>query len=172
MIGSLLVEVVEYIGDHRKALGTGDAEDEDLVEALASVVVGRDVDFERLVRHREKEAEENIGALVGGKLKDYQIQGMGVWKAIQEIAFVEFLIEHARLPGPFLVIVPLSTAANWLKACEKCATSGPKIKAILYHEDANERKQAAKNILGSNFQLVITAYEYVINEKKVLSRPN
>lgn len=47
---------------------------------------------------------------------------MGLGKTIQTIAFYCFLIEM-RVPGPFLVIAPLSTVTNWMTELLKFAPS-------------------------------------------------
>ncbi|MEQ2178928.1 Transcription activator BRG1, partial [Goodea atripinnis] len=65
--------------------------------------------------------------LINGQLKQYQIKGlewlvslynnnlngiladeMGLGKTIQTIALITYLMEHKRLNGPYLIIVPLS----------------------------------------------------------------
>jgi len=43
---------------------------------------------------------------------------MGLGKTIQTIAFYCFLIEMG-IPGPFLVVAPLSTVPNWLSEFSK-----------------------------------------------------
>jgi len=51
---------------------------------------------------------------------------MGLGKTIQTIAFYCFLIEMG-IPGPFLVIAPLSTIPNWLSEVAKFS---PKVNNI------------------------------------------
>lgn len=80
----------------------------------------------------EKEQDELVPLLTGGKLKPYQLKGvkwlislwqnglngiladqMGLGKTIQTIGFLAHL-KGKGLDGPYLVIAPLSTLANWL----------------------------------------------------------
>lgn len=70
--------------------------------------------------------------LEGACMRDYQLEGyewlkllylngvngiladeMGLGKTIQTISLVCFMIEN-KLPGPYLVVAPLSTLANWI----------------------------------------------------------
>jgi hypothetical protein len=37
----------------------------------------------------------------------------GLGKTIQTIAFLSYLQNEQNIPGPFLVVVPLSTIGNW-----------------------------------------------------------
>ena len=46
---------------------------------------------------------------------------MGLGKTIQTISLITYLIEKKKQPGPFLVIVPLSTMTNWVLEFEKWA---------------------------------------------------
>lgn len=71
--------------------------------------------------------------VVGGTLRDYQIKGvewlislyenglngiladeMGLGKTIQCISFLAHLTEKG-IPGPFLIVAPLSTLGNWVR---------------------------------------------------------
>ncbi|XP_010133203.1 PREDICTED: probable global transcription activator SNF2L2, partial [Buceros rhinoceros silvestris] len=71
--------------------------------------------------------EKQSSLLINGTLKHYQLQGlewmvslynnnlngiladeMGLGKTIQTIALITYLMEHKRLNGPYLIIVPLS----------------------------------------------------------------
>ena len=80
----------------------------------------------------EKEQKELVPLLTGGKLKSYQIKGvkwlislwqnglngiladqMGLGKTIQTIGFLAHLKGNG-MDGPYLVIAPLSTLANWV----------------------------------------------------------
>jgi ATP-dependent DNA helicase len=70
--------------------------------------------------------------LEGACMRDYQLEGfewlkllylngvngiladeMGLGKTIQTISLVCFMIEN-KLPGPYLIVAPLSTLANWV----------------------------------------------------------
>ena len=55
---------------------------------------------------------------------------MGLGKTIQTIALFAHLIEVKKNPGPFLVVVPLTTIINWSMEFDKWA---PDIKIIIYN---------------------------------------
>ncbi|KAF8297763.1 hypothetical protein DL93DRAFT_2122689 [Clavulina sp. PMI_390] len=124
--------------------------------------------------------------LVGGKLKEYQLKGlqwmvslynnhlngiladeMGLGKTIQTISLVCFLIEVKREPGPFLIIVPLSTLTNWTHEFKKWA---PGVSVIVYNGSPALRKALQPSIRVGGFQVLITTFEYIIREKAVLSK--
>ncbi|CDQ85920.1 unnamed protein product [Oncorhynchus mykiss] len=84
--------------------------------------------------------------LVNGQLKHYQIKGlewlvslynnnlngiladeMGLGKTIQTIGLITYLMEHKRINGPFLIIVPLSTLSNWVYEFDKWAPTVVKV---------------------------------------------
>ncbi|KAJ3311910.1 hypothetical protein HDV04_003518 [Boothiomyces sp. JEL0838] len=132
--------------------------------------------------HRiQEEIHEQSSLLVGGTLKDYQIKGlqwmvslynnrlngiladeMGLGKTIQTLALITYLIEKKKQPGPFLVIVPLSTMTNWVLEFEKWA---PSVVKIVYKGSPNERKNLSNLVRVGNFNVLLTTYEYIINPK-------
>ncbi|CAA0822877.1 ATP-dependent DNA helicase DDM1 [Striga hermonthica] len=126
----------------------------------------------------QKEQEELVPLLTGGKLKSYQIKGvkwmislwqnglngiladqMGLGKTIQTIAFLAHLKGNG-MHGPYLVIAPLSTLSNWLSEIERFV---PSVNAIIYHGDRKERAEIIRNhmprTIGPKFPIVITSYE-------------
>jgi len=93
--------------------------------------------------------------VTGGDLREYQLAGvnwliglyengmngiladeMGLGKTIQTISFLAHLWEKG-VKGPFLIVAPLSTIANWLS--EFCKWT-PTIQAILYHGSKADRE--------------------------------
>lgn len=133
--------------------------------------------------------------LTGVTLKDYQLEGlawlvslfenglngiladeMGLGKTIQTIAFLTFLIEK-QIPGPFLIVGPLSTIANWSNEWRKCALTVP---VLMYHGSADERKHLRAHFLPREARktsastavlpVVITTYEMVMRDKRHLSK--
>ncbi|TPX36140.1 hypothetical protein SmJEL517_g01611 [Synchytrium microbalum] len=130
--------------------------------------------------------KEQPSLMVGGKLKDYQIKGlqwmvslynnrlngiladeMGLGKTIQTISLVTYLVEKKKQPGPFLVIVPLSTLTNWTMEFEKWA---PSIQKIIYKGGPAARKELASQIRAQNYSVCITTYEFIVRDKAVLSK--
>jgi ATP-dependent helicase STH1/SNF2 len=139
------------------------------------------------IAHRLKE-EVTVQAsnLVGGTLKEYQLKGlewmislynnnlngiladeMGLGKTIQTISLITYLIEKKNQPGPYLVIVPLSTLTNWTNEFEKWA---PSVTKIVYKGPPNSRKQYQQQIRYGQFQVLLTTYEFIIKDRPVLSK--
>lgn len=153
--------------------------------------LGEDEDEESVnyyeIAHRIKEevnAQPNI--LVGGQLKEYQIKGlqwmvslynnnlngiladeMGLGKTIQSISLITYLIEMKRQPGPYLVIVPLSTLTNWTMEFEKWA---PAVKKIVYKGPPLARRAQQAEIRTGDFQVLLTTYEYIIKDRPLLAK--
>ena len=127
--------------------------------------------------------------LRGGVMRDYQIKGylwmstlyengingiladeMGLGKTIQTIALFCHLIE-LDVPGPFLIIAPLSTIRNWQREFNRFA---PDVPCLVYHGDQKEREQlrkklkSAKNIDGIKTPVryvFVTSFEIAINDR-------
>lgn len=121
--------------------------------------------------------------LMSGTLKDYQLDGlewlitlfenglngiladeMGLGKTIQCIAFISFLIENG-VPGPYLIVAPLSTISNWENEFRKFS---PQLK-VLRHTGAKEER-AGLQIAGHD--IVLTSFELSIKDFSKLSRTN
>lgn len=139
------------------------------------------------VAHRVKEViTKQPSILVGGTLKEYQLKGlqwmislynnklngiladeMGLGKTIQSLSLITYLIEVKHIPGPFMVLVPLSTLTNWTLEFQRWA---PSVKTIVYKGPPNVRKSLQHLVKSGDFQVLLTTYEYVIRDKAVLSR--
>lgn len=93
--------------------------------------------------------------LRGGQLRDYQLEGlnwllyswctgtngiladeMGLGKTLQTIALLGHLRLELGQPGPFLVVVPLSTITNWAKEFAKWA---PQLNVVMYTGNSRAR---------------------------------
>ncbi|KAL7004167.1 putative ATPase [Cystobasidiomycetes sp. EMM_F5] len=103
-----------------------------------------------------EEAKSRQPSLVkGATMKSYQLAGMewlislyenglngilademGLGKTLQTIAFLSYLREKG-VWGPFLVVCPLSTLANWVNEFERFTPDFP---ALLYHGTPKERE--------------------------------
>ncbi|KAG7835137.1 hypothetical protein KL943_002452 [Ogataea angusta] len=139
------------------------------------------------VAHRiQEKIERQPSILVGGTLKEYQLRGlewmvslfnnhlngiladeMGLGKTIQTISLLTYIMEVKKIPGPFLVIVPLSTLPNWNLEFDKWA---PSLKKISYKGSPQMRKELAYDVRAGNFNVLLTTYEYVIKDKYLLSK--
>ncbi|KAF9099152.1 hypothetical protein BGX23_003745 [Mortierella sp. AD031] len=126
--------------------------------------------------------------VTGGVLRDYQLAGvewmvslyenglngiladeMGLGKTLQTISFLAYLREKG-IWGPFLVVAPLSTLANWIMEFERFV---PGIPVELYHgmpEEREHKRNHKLKKLDSTFPIVVTSYEIIIRDRKFLSR--
>ncbi|KAI7589872.1 chromatin remodeling complex SWI/SNF component SWI2, partial [Hortaea werneckii] len=144
------------------------------------------VDYYEVAHRIKEDVREQSTNLVGGILKEYQLKGlqwmlslynnnlngiladeMGLGKTIQTISLVTYLIEKKKQPGPFLVIVPLSTLTNWNNEFEKWA---PSVQRIVYKGPPQQRKNHQQQIRYGQFQVLLTTYEFIIKDRPVLSK--
>ena len=144
------------------------------------------VDYYAVAHRIREEVTEQPRLLVGGKLKDYQVRGlqwmvslynnhlngiladeMGLGKTIQTISLITFLTEKKQAPGPFLVIVPLSTMTNWALEFARWA---PSVKIICYKGAPPVRRNLAFTIRNGGWQVLLTTYEFIIKDRAILSK--
>ncbi|KAJ3118401.1 hypothetical protein HDU96_001919 [Phlyctochytrium bullatum] len=92
---------------------------------------------------------------------------MGLGKTIQTISLITYLIEKKKQNGPYLIIVPLGTITNWMVEFEKWA---PAVNKIVFKGPPLERKRLAQEIKQGNFNVLLTTYEYIINERPLLCK--
>uniref|UniRef100_A0A4W6FJ33 SWI/SNF related BAF chromatin remodeling complex subunit ATPase 2 n=1 Tax=Lates calcarifer TaxID=8187 RepID=A0A4W6FJ33_LATCA len=130
--------------------------------------------------------EKQSSLLINGMLKQYQIQGlewmvslynnnlngiladeMGLGKTIQTIALITYLMEHKRLNGPYLIIVPLSTLSNWVYELDKWA---PSVVKIAYKGTPALRRGLVPQLRSGKFNVLLTTYEYIIKDKHILAK--
>jgi SNF2 family DNA or RNA helicase len=124
--------------------------------------------------------------LTGGKLKSYQMLGlnwmislynnnlngiladeMGLGKTIQTISLFAYLIGNKQNDGPFLVVVPLATINNWMN---EFASWAPSIRLIVYRGKKSERPMLQYQLKNEKFNVVLTTYEYILNDKATLCK--
>ena len=115
------------------------------------------------VTHAIGEEVRQPKCLVGGRLKEYQLAGltwlvslhnnrlngiladeMGLGKTIQTIALLAHLLERG-VPGPFLVVAPLSTLSNWSHEFAKWSLAS----VLFIVAAALERRRRRGSVVGS-----------------------
>lgn len=96
---------------------------------------------------------------------------MGLGKTVQVIALISYLIEQ-NVPGPYLIVAPLSTIPNWISEFKRFA---PKIPVELFHGNQYERTEKYKKIKKyyyvDNFKtlpVVVTTYQVPMSETSFL----
>lgn len=133
-----------------------------------------------------EKVEKQSSLLVNGVLKQYQIKGlewlvslynnnlngiladeMGLGKTIQTIALITYLMEHKRINGPFLIIVPLSTLSNWVYEFDKW---GPSVVKVSYKGSPAARRAFVSILRSGKFNVLLTTYEYIIKDKHILAK--
>jgi SNF2 family DNA or RNA helicase len=139
------------------------------------------------VTHAITEEVKQPAIMVHGTLKPYQIDGlkwmvslynnnlngiladeMGLGKTIQTISLITYLVESKNNPGPFLVIVPLSTLGNWMREMELWC---PSIKKVVYRGDPNTRRGIYDSeVAGLKFNVLLTTYEFIVKDQAILSK--
>ena len=136
-----------------------------------------------------EKVDKQPSILLGGDLKAYQLQGlqwmvslynnrlngiladeMGLGKTIQTISLLSYLHEFKNNRGPHLVIVPLSTMENWALEFEKWC---PTLKLVRYAGGPQNRKNLQSTVLkNKDFEVLLTQYEYITKDKKILKKIN
>lgn len=172
-----------------------DAIDDFKARDAAMAEQGKMVDHQRKkIKGSLRKLEEQPEWLRGGKLRDYQLEGlnflvnswrndtnviladeMGLGKTVQSVSMLGFLQNAQQIPGPFLVVVPLSTLSNWAKEFRKWL---PDMNIIVYvgtrasrevcqqYEFYNDKKVGRP----IKFNALLTTYEVVLKDKAVLSK--
>ncbi|KAI3744867.1 hypothetical protein L1987_57963 [Smallanthus sonchifolius] len=135
-----------------------------------------------LMAHSIKETvAEQPSTLVGGKLREYQMNGlrwllslynnhlngiladeMGLGKTVQVISLLCYLMENKNDRGPFLVVVPSSVLPGWESEISFWA---PSMNKIVYSGPPEERRKLFKEkIIQQKFNVLLTTYEYLMNK--------
>ncbi|XP_051120331.1 protein CHROMATIN REMODELING 5 isoform X2 [Andrographis paniculata] len=172
-----------------------DAIDEYKAREAAIMVQGKTVDIQRKKsRGSLRKLDEQPEWLKGGKLRDYQLEGlnflvnswrndtnviladeMGLGKTVQSVSMLGFLQNTQQIQGPFLVVVPLSTLSNWAKEFRKWL---PEMNVIVYVGTRASREVCQKYEFYSDkkpgrsirFDSLLTTYEVLLKDKAVLSK--
>lgn len=139
------------------------------------------------VTHSVQEEVRQPSIMGHGTLKGYQLEGlkwmvslynnnlngiladeMGLGKTIQTIALITYLVETKKNPGPFLIIVPLSTIGNWVRELDLWA---PSLKKVAYRGDKHTRRAIQqKQMSRGDYNVLITTYEFTVKDQQILSR--
>ncbi|KAG0164364.1 hypothetical protein DFQ28_004861 [Apophysomyces sp. BC1034] len=144
---------------------------------------------EEILKDESSEGDEQLTVftespryVVGGTLRDYQVQGlnwmislyengingiladeMGLGKTLQTISFLGYLKHVRGNVGPHLVVVPKSTLHNWKNEFSKWV---PDFNAFVFHGDKASRAELIKKrIQPLDFEVCITSYEICLMEK-------
>merc|ERR1719219_2630038 len=150
---------------------------------------------ENLRKFEGREIPENQPLLLsGGIMRSYQLEGyewmatlwekgingiladeMGLGKTIQTVALFCHLYEMG-VPGPFLVVAPLSTVPNWVNEFKRFS---PTVPVVLYHGNQQERfllrqklkeERTSEELDGKLMRnVIVTSYEIAMNDRAAFS---
>ncbi|KAI9179978.1 chromatin remodeling complex Adenosinetriphosphatase [Blastocladiella emersonii ATCC 22665] len=161
-------------------------------------------------RHRKTEAEEDAELInddddddeqmtkvftespsyvVGGTMRDYQLQGlnwmislydngvngiladeMGLGKTLQTISFLGYLKHFRDVSGPHLVVVPKSTLHNWFSEFQRWV---PSLDVFVFHGNKDERQELiSSRLVSRSFDVCVTSYEMCLREQSQLKKIN
>ena len=173
---------MDYMGNEDINLEEGPSVQEALADE-AEKYEGEELGAQNLV------ATEQPKLVTGGKMKQYQLEGlewlkslwmnglcgiladeMGLGKTLQAISMIAFFKDN-NITGPFLIAAPLSTVRNWI---EEFKFWTPQINTVLYHGSKDEREQLRRKRMKMNkqgdfdFPVIVTSYEICMNDKKFL----
>jgi ATP-dependent DNA helicase len=175
--------IMDYMNKDEVDLEEGPTVQEALAEA-ADEYEGENLGAQELV------ATEQPQSITGGKMKEYQLEGlewlktlwmnglcgiladeMGLGKTLQALSMIAFFKDN-NISGPFLIAAPLSTVRNWIEEFKFWA---PSINTVLYHGSKDEREEIRRKQLKMShqgkpdFPVVVTSYEIVMNDRKFLA---
>ncbi|RCI02341.1 hypothetical protein CU098_009814 [Rhizopus stolonifer] len=166
--------------------------------SVTKAIIEEQSDANKKSKTEEPSTKPTISArqpalVTGGILRDYQLAGvewlvslwenglngiladeMGLGKTLQTIGFIAHL-KSMKVAGPYLIVTPLSTLANWVNEFKRFA---PSINVLLYHGSKEERQHMINRKLQKKketefeFPIVITSYEIVMNDRKHLQKYN
>ncbi|KAH7002188.1 SNF2 family N-terminal domain-containing protein [Ilyonectria destructans] len=156
--------------------------------------VGSGLDGATLGEHNLEMAKQPK-CLVGGTMRDYQLEGltwmyeiclqgmsgiladeMGLGKTVQTISLIALLREKENYLGPHLIVAPLSTLSNWMDEFHQWT---PSIPVVMYHGSKDKREEIFEKEMmrhlkkgrpTTKFPVVCTSYEMVLRDQHNLSR--
>ena len=166
-------------------------------QSRRGVLQGKD-DFEEIANTAQEELteilkiEQQPDNLVGGKLRDYQIEGlnwlyklnqanlngiladeMGLGKTIQSIAIIA-LVEGLKTPEAIanrdshhIVIVPKIVLGKWVKEMTEWM---PSVRVFCFYGPNEQRETMKTQMRQHNFDVMVTTFETVMMEKTELGK--
>ncbi|EKX51227.1 hypothetical protein GUITHDRAFT_66145, partial [Guillardia theta CCMP2712] len=181
-----------------KSMDVSDGEDDDNEFERTDIKNTNEVDVKALMKnkntyyhlaHTEKEeVNSQPDMLVGGSLRQYQMQGlqwlvslynnkisgvladeMGLGKTIQIVSLIAYLMEVKGVNGPFLIVSPLSVIDNWVREFDAWS---PTVKKIIYYGSKPSRKKMQQECHKGTFNVMLTSYEFVVKDASFMSKIN
>lgn len=90
-------------------------------------------------------------------------------QTLQAICLIAYLRDCLGVPGPHLVVVPLSVLSNWMTEIERFC---PNLRAVRFHGPRDERTRIKMEELRdmAEFDVVVTTYEMLAAESNFFRR--
>ena len=171
-------------GEEKGGSSGGGEEDEEAAEDLEAA--RKSINYYENIHSIKETVTGQSKSLVGGTLKGYQIAGlewlvslynnglngiladeMGLGKTIQTLSLVTYLIDVKKVPGPFLIVVPLSTTTNWVNEMTKWC---PSVKFVSYKGPQKARRAKMAEMMREPFSVCLTTYTFVVRDANMLSK--
>lgn len=96
---------------------------------------------------------------------------MGLGKTIQAVAFLDYLYNTQHLPGPFLIIAPLSTLPHWQRSFQDWTN----LNAVVYSGSKKSREIIRQyefyfsDGTGPKFDILIAQYESIMSDNSTFA---
>ena len=104
-----------------------------------------------------------------GRPSEYGLTPQGLGKTVQTCAILSYLFHEMQQYGPFLIVVPLSTAPAWQQAIAQWA---PDLNMIYYTGNSRSRERIREYEFGPlkklKFNVLLTTFEYILKDREHL----
>ncbi|XP_010506437.1 PREDICTED: probable helicase CHR10 [Camelina sativa] len=123
---------------------------------------------------------EGVSWLIGKYLLGVNVvlgDEMGLGKTLQAISFLSYLKFHQDLPGPFLVLCPLSVTDGWVSEINRFT---PNLELLRYVGDKDSRRDMRKSMYDHvkksskghllPFDVLLTTYDIALVDQDFLSQ--
>ncbi|KAM7260904.1 hypothetical protein ACFE04_026379 [Oxalis oulophora] len=107
-------------------------------------------------------------SLYNNKLNGILADEMGLGKTVQVMALIAYLMENKQNNGPHLIIVPNAVMVNWKSELQSWL---PSVSCIFYAGAKDQRsKLFSQEVLAMKFNVLVTTYEFIMNDRSKLSK--
>ncbi|KAJ4459900.1 putative SWI/SNF chromatin-remodeling complex subunit snf22 [Paratrimastix pyriformis] len=135
----------------------------------------------------EKAITQQPAFLIGGTLRDYQVEGirwmvgqyrnglggilgdeMGLGKTLQVLGFLGHLKFELGHRSPSIIVCPLSVLGGWILEAQRWC---PALRVVVFHGPKEERDALKPRLnKADSFDLLVTTYEQVVAEQNWFAR--
>ena len=87
---------------------------------------------------------------------------MGLGKTLQTLSLFGYLRTVKNIPGPYLVICPLSVLGSWMNEAKRWV---PELTTFRFHGSFEERNRLKNELKHNEFDIICTTYEQFVAEE-------